>query len=201
VTWEHGGVRRPLPSPFRRAAGLVAAALVAAVCVWLPSASASAPVAHKPRHHVCSHQGDESVSQAVDTADAVFAGKVISVKGRVATVSVGTMVKGSPGDTEKIAFAKGWSCGQAPKNHATYVFFVTGRAGHYVVPADLPTSSSDVDKTVAEARQLLTPPAPTVSLSPPLIGKPLSFLRVAVPGIAAVVVGLIGLLIVRLRRA
>jgi len=184
------------------AAALLATLVVALACLGLTGSPAvAAPARHHHHKPACLPPAPQQLSQAVHSADAIFAGKIVGLAGRTASVTVGTMVKGSPGSRTKVLFPHGWDCGATLRKGATYAFFVLGSAGSYRVDAGLPTSSANVDKTIADARALLAPPAPSVSFSEPLVGRPIPFVRLMAPGAAAVVIGLIGLLVVRLRRA
>ncbi len=157
-----------------------------------------------------------SVAVAVGQADAIFVGKVTkranakpyptltgSAKAKYfkSSVTVTSTLKGATTGSRTV-FTKLEACTGLPLEPGrTYVFFALRKDDIWVLPKDLPTSSTAVDSVVAQVQSVLTPPpTPTVTLSDPLKGPPRTFPRLAAPGIALTIVGALGLLAMAVSR-
>jgi len=77
---------------------------------------------------------------------------------------------------------------------STYLLFLAAHGNDWLAAADMP-SSSNVAVLQPQVEAALAPP--TVTFSQPLAGAPKSLRRVAAPGVALVIIGLLGLLFVR----
>ena len=77
---------------------------------------------------------------------------------------------------------------------ATYLLFLTAHGTQWYAPLNMP-SSSDVAVVQPQVEAAMAPPV--VTFSNPLAAPPPSLRRVAAPGVALVIIGLLGLLLVR----
>lgn len=141
-----------------------------------------------------------TVPEAVGTAEAVVtvkilkrlrpdAGSPVRYRARVLTA-----FKGSPPSTIKV-MPQPNSCHLSDFNvGTTYLLFLRSRAQDWLAPAALP-SSHNVAMLQPQVEAALAPP--TVTFGKPLTGSPARLRRVAAPGVALVIIGLLGLLFVR----
>lgn len=199
-----------LVSSLRR---LLAVLLVAGACVLLSpagSATAAAPC-------TCLAAGGTTgmVQDHVREASAVFTGTVEEItppagagdtpSSRTSTVQVERVYKGGMITTATVdvvttgAFA---NCTRELERGENYVFFVesdegltaTGCGGTTVANAQLITQ---VENLLGEGRDPVPPEPPTATFSPVNTEDPASLTRVAAPGLALVLIGLLGLAVVR----
>jgi len=145
---------------------------------------------------------------AVQQAQAVFTG-VVTGAGQADTsrtpsrfttpVTVKQSLKG-PASGQVNVVTHGGSCGVGQlQKGATYLFFVNRQGKTWMAPGRLGTTSRGVAAAVAQVQTALAPP--TVTFGAPQVGPPTALKRVIAPGVALVIIGLLGLLFVRRRTA
>lgn len=188
--WFDGGMRRALSV---RSLSLFAVLFGALALVGTPAASVAATA--------CTPLDPTSAAQQ---ADAVFTG-VLAGDGQADDtakpkrftypVTVQQSLKGSAAGQVTV-ITRGGACGIGQLQPATpYLFFVNAHGQSWLAPGDLGTTATNVDALVAQVEAALAPP--TVAFGDPLIGRPASLKRIAAPGVALVLIGLLGLLFVR----
>ena len=201
--WFDKGMSRPFSSLFSSllVAMLCAPALLAAV---EPGPAAAASAACQP--------DVKAVPAAVDAADSIVTVKVTRATGPIASGPTSTKparlaykarvlssFKGTGTGTITVLTDKrgGVRDGCAAQRLAvgtTYLLFLTAQGRSWYASLDMP-SSHDVAVLQPQVEAALAPPSAT--FSDPLAGKPTSLRRVAAPGVALVIIGLLGLLVVR----
>jgi hypothetical protein len=146
-----------------------------------------------------------TVPEAVDAADAVVTAKVTKRvapaggKGAVHyVVQVTGSFKGTAKGTIQVVTQTNSCHLSSLAVGTTYLLFLRSRAHDWLAPAQMPSSDS-VATLQPQVEAALAPPV--VKFGPPQAGAPASLRRVAAPGVALVIIGLLGLLFVRPRRS
>lgn len=156
-----------------------------------------------------------NVNSAV-RAPAIFDGRVTSaprvnraLRAVMYSVQVQTSLKGTARGTVAVALVRGpCSLGRTLKLNEDYYFFVNpnARGTGWVAPGTAPTVVPYTEPVTQQLHALLDRPSPTPTPTPtptpvtfarPTAGEPSSFTRVAAPGAALVIIGLLGYLVVR----
>ena len=205
----------PVPMLYRLLGRLLAVLLLAGACVLTgPAGSGSAAA---PCTCTAAGAGNSTgmVQDHVMEASAVFTGTVeeITAPGgtaengfsRTSTVRVERVYKGEMITTETVdvvttrAFG---NCNRELAQDETYVFFVESDEGFTATACGGTTIAStqlitQVERLLGEGREPVPPEPPTATFSPVSADDPTSLTRVAAPGLALVLVGLLGLVVVR----
>ncbi len=149
------------------------------------------------------------LSQQVKRADAVFIGTVdsVAVEGNDHTYSItaSRAYLGSPErSTQVVSLGGSKACSLgALEEGTTYVFFANGDAAPYTADscggtsAANPSRISKVEKILGEGTSVDPPPPPVATLTKVEESAPPGFARLAAPGAASVIIGLLGLFVVR----
>ncbi len=184
-----------------RAVRLAAALLLACLGLVLPvSAPASAADC------TCKQAGLE---KQVARADLVFIGTVGKVEaqgnGFLYEITASRAYQGTPERETQVASAGGRdACGLGELGvGSSYLFLATGTEAPYAAdscggtgPAN-PTKVDKVEKLLGAGTAVEPPPPPTAQRTLVEDAEPAGFARAAAPGAAAVLIGLLGLLVVR----
>lgn len=183
-----------------RTARLAAALLLACLgLVVTVSAPASAECTCK--------QGQ--LAQQAKKADVVFIGTVDSVatEGQDHTYSItaSRAYQGEPERSTMVESAGGRNaCGLGDLGvGTTYVFFATGTAAPYQADScggtsvANPTKVEKIEKLLGEGTSVEPPPPPQAAFTKVEDSAPPGLARLAAPGAAAVIIGLLGLVLVR----
>lgn len=195
---------RVLPPATRRACAALAFLLLGGLCVLLTPAVT--PASATPTAPRCP---TPTVPASAKAARAVFSGSVTAATrsgtGIVHDVAVDRVYRGAI-DTETVQVqtvpARRCALGRLADGQA-YVFFVGGGGEPWVAANDGGTSPATpelvqrVEGLLGEGRPPV-PPAPEEAVFTPVAdGEPRRFTRVAAPGLAMILVGLLGLVVVR----
>jgi hypothetical protein len=203
----------PVPMLYRLLGRLLAILLLAGSSVLLGpagSGSAAAPC-------TCTAAGGSSgrVQDHVREASAVFKGTVeeITAPGgtgengfsRTSTVRVERVYKGDMITTETadvVTTRAFGNCNRELVQGETYVFFVESDEGFTATACGGTTIAStqlitQVENLLGDGREPVPPEPPTASFGPVVVDDPTSLTRVAAPGLALVLIGLLGLAVVR----
>ena len=183
-----------------RAVRLAAALLLACLgLVFTVSAPASADCTCK--------QGQ--LDKQVSKADLVFIGTIDKVEtqgnGFLYDITASRTYQGAPERETQVLSAGGRdACGLGELGVGTsYVFLATGTEAPYAADAcggtsvANPTKVDKVEALLGEGTAVEPPPPPTAQLTRVEDAAPAGFARAAAPGAAAVLIGLLGLLVVR----
>lgn len=191
-------VARARPAPPAALRALLALLLVV-LGLALTSGSAAAACACKPG----------TFEQQVKRADVIFVGAVDEVTnespGHSYAVTATHSYAGTVDHTTEVQSLAGRkNCGLgALKEGRDYVFLATGSAAPYQTDACSGTAtatSERVDKVaglLGEGEPVAPPPPPEATMTRVEDAPPLGFARLAAPGAAAVLLGVLGLFVVR----
>lgn len=188
-------MRRVIPSL------LAVLGAVAALTLTAPSpaarAAACAPAVASVPDAVAGADAVVTVQVAKQDAPASAKPKQVSYKATVQHAFKGSAT-GTITVVTKVAGAVHSGCALKPlaAGH-TYLLFLTAHGKAWFAPTDQP-STSDVAAVQPQVQAALQPPK--VTFGDPLVGAPASLRRIAAPGAALVIIGLLGLLFVRRRR-
>jgi hypothetical protein len=149
------------------------------------------------------------LDRQVAKADLVFIGTVDRVEaqgnGFLYEITASRAYQGTPDRETQVLSAGGRdACGLGELAVGTsYVFFATGTETPYAADAcggtsvANPTKVDKVEALLGEGTAVEPPPPPTAQLTQVEDAAPAGFARAAAPGAAAVLIGLLGLLVVR----
>ena len=149
------------------------------------------------------------LTQQVDRADVIFRGTVDTVTpqgdGFTYDVTASRAYEGSPERSTQVVSEGGRNaCGLGELVVGTeYVFFATGTEAPYAADScggtsvANPTKVDKVEKLVGAGTAVEPPPPPTAVLTKVEDSAPPRFTRAAAPGAALVILGLLGLVVVR----
>ena len=181
----------------RLAAALLLACLGLVVTVSAPASAAEC---------TCK-QGQ--LAQQVKKADVVFIGTVDAVategKDHTYSITASRAYQGEPERSTMVESAGGRNaCGLGALGvGTTYVFFATGTEAPYQADScggtsvANPTKVQKVEKLLGEGTSVEPPPPPQAVFTRVEDSAPPRFARMAAPGAAAVIIGLLGLVLVR----
>ena len=149
------------------------------------------------------------LEQQVGRADVVFIGTVdkveVSGKDHTYDITASRAYQGEPERSTRVTSAGGRNaCGLGELEVGTnYVFLATGTAAPYAADScggtsvANPTKVQKIEGLLGEGTSVEPPPPPTAVLTKVEDSPPAGFARAAAPGAAAVIIGLLGLVVVR----
>jgi hypothetical protein len=149
------------------------------------------------------------LGQQVKRADVVFIGTIDQVETQgddhTYDITASRAYRGSPERSTQVVSVGGRNaCGLgALEVGATYVFLATGTEAPYAADSCGGTSVANpakvdkIEKLLGEGTSVEPPPPPTAVLTKVEDSAPPRFARAAAPGAAAVLLGLLGLVVVR----
>lgn len=183
-----------------RAVRLAAAMLLA--CLGLV-VTASAPASAE-----CTCKQGE-LAQQVKRADVIFIGTIDQVDAQgddhTYDITASRAYQGSPERSTQVESAGGRNaCGLGALGvGTTYLFFATGTEAPYAADScggtsvANPTKVQKIEKLLGAGTSVEPPPPPEAVLTKVEDSAPAGFARTAAPGAAAVLIGLLGLVVVR----
>ncbi len=195
----------PVPRRLLRLVSALALACAGLVLTGLPAQAA------------CTCEGQDTVAQHAKRADVVFAGVLRSQRragqDRVYTVDVERIYRGRVADTPvEVSTSTRNPCGLGSLDvDRDYVFFATRASGPSLVSAKCtgtgratPAYVDDVEQALGAGNAVPQPPVPEPQRPEPEFtrladAEPMPFTRLAAPGGAMVLIGLLGLLLFRKR--
>ncbi len=192
----------------------LAVLFLVAACVLMGPSTGATPAAPC----TCLSAGGSSagtVQDQVREASAVFVGTVEEItepalnagepSSRTSTVRVGKVYKGqmiTTAEVDVVTTRTFGNCVAELEKDETYVFFVESDEGFTATGCGgtKPASSqliAQVERLLGQGRQPVAPEPPTATFDPVSADEPASLTRVAAPGVALVLIGLLGLAVVR----
>lgn len=181
----------------------VAAALLLACLGLVLTTTVSAAAAD------CTCKQGGQLDKQVSKADLVFIGTVDKVEaqgnGFLYDITASRTYQGTPERQTQVLSAGGRAaCGLGELGVGTsYVFFATGAETPYAADAcggtgaANPTKVGKIETLLGEGTSVEPPPPPTAQRTLVEDAAPAGFARAAAPGAAALLIGLLGLLVVR----
>jgi len=149
------------------------------------------------------------LGQQVKRADAIFIGTIDKVEaqgdGFAYDITASRAYQGTPERSTRVESVGGRNaCGLGELGVGdTYVFFATGTEAPYAADScggtsvANPTKVQKIEKLLGEGTSVEPPPPPEAVLTKVEDSPPLRFARMAAPGAAAALIGLLGLMVVR----
>lgn len=187
----------------------VLALLVASLGLTLGLSTLLVLATGAPAAAACTCKQPGTLAKQVERADVVFVGTVDSVSdeqpGHAYSITASRTYQGSVEHSTRVqSLASPADCGLgALRVGKDYVFLVTGAAAPYDAdacggtgPAN-PEKIGKVEAILGEGQVVSAPPPPEATLTRVEDSAPPGFARTAAPGAAAVLLGLLGLVVVR----